>query len=794
MTTTSREDRHTTASAQEREACWQDVPPGERMARWEARMNQYLAAYTADPANRDGRLFLQKLLREQADQPLAAVEVSARALYTTFFNRDGTGEIAGFVRRLLTTTTRQERDANGGLIENLAHIYGPESATRALRLIREHGTGTPLGTDIHTGEEVLLPHRPRPHVFICGNTGVGKSALSRHLALADIRAGHGVAVIEPHGTLVRDILAGIPESRVQDVLYLDLMDAQAPFGLNLFACPDPTNLVEAAKVSSFLLHLFERVWGTGLQNAPLVAMVVRHLTATLVEHGLTLSEAPLLLYDAVVRHRLTATLTNRQSRLFWQDYERRSQRDRTDLISSTVNKLDALLSSLCAPILSQQTTVPFRHIMDEGKILLVQLSPLVQEASRLIGASILAQLLMASFSRISDTPEEKRKPFFVYCDEWHHLVTEDAATWIHEARKASVVLHLANQSLEQLPDANRAAALSAGALVVFRVSSPDDSKTFAASFDHTPPLEQTGVEPVRAPVSDVVGHLVRRGHTNPVVGRFVSEYLMPLEALIRKVGVSQHAFTLGCAFIYPSHLIDGQRLVNECLSACMQTGRADGFISPLALLILGGAADERSTDVFQQHIRSSVADGYVLKGFSASVNLYGRPGFRTEQGLTTFLASSARPGLLRRLFGLSRTVPDSVTAFARMLRSFREVMEILATEPILVDTGQYAPVFRPRPYQDVENQIANELTQLENFTCWVKLLTGEHVIRTTPPPTGIAAGELAERIQRVKQHMRRLGYVREAKDVAEDVEKRHAQLRSPDSPGRGADRPPPASA
>jgi energy-coupling factor transporter ATP-binding protein EcfA2 len=775
--------RHSlTASEQERAALWQEVPEAEQMARWEAQTNEWLASQLRDPGNPGARAFLQKLLRGSETEPLEDVEVSARALYTTFFDEAGRGESIDFVRRVLKLTTKAEREAQFDLIAVLLQIYGGESAEEALRLVRERHQATVLGTDLTTGEEVLLPYKARPHVVLVGNTGSGKSTLLKHM-IADtvsISRGLGVAVIDPHdGALVNDVLGLIPERRLKDVVYLNFTDVSAPFPLNVFACEDPGSMTEAGQVASFVMHLYETLFfaGGGLAGAPQFSQIMRNSSRVMIEQGLTMAEIPLLLTDDTVRERLTATLRNPQVKLFWEEYNRRNARARTELTASTANKLDAFLSDpLVRNIVSQRQTIPWRRLMDERAIILITLSRQQEQASQLVGATILGQLLMASFSRMgaASCPE-----FHVFADEWQNLVTSDVATWIHEARKGHCVLHLANQSLSQLSPVNQQAALSAGALVVFRVGAGEDAKTLAQSLDHTPAPE------IRAPVSDVVGHLLRRGHSHAAVSQFITEYLRPLEAFIRKVGVYQHEFAFGCTVIHPSHLIDGQRLVNDVLVEAMRTGRGDGFIPPLALLTLGGATDERITHVFSDHIKRKALNNYVVEGFYQSANTFGRPGFRTEQALQRFLASYTKPGLLGRLFGIPRQVPDSVRAFVRLLRSLGEVQEILSQQPVLVETGESPAVYRPHSFADAAAAAANCLSQMDNYTARVKTLSGEHFIKTSPAPQGVSSEALTARLHAVKERMFERGLCRrDARDVEKEVAERHEALRGP-----GADRP-----
>jgi hypothetical protein len=762
----------TTASAQERAAFWQDVPAAERMARWEARMNQELAAYTADPANPGALPFLQKLLRARETQALEDVEVSARALYRTFFDQEGRGEIGDFVRRLMQTTTKAERETQCAFIAELVKIYGAESAAEVLRMLRERHQATVLGTSLTTGQEVLLPHAPRPHVVMVGNTATGKSTLLKHMIADTISRGLGVAVIDPHdGALVNDVLGLVPECRLRDVYYLSLTDVHAPFPLNVFAVDDPGDMEKAGQAASFVMHLYETLFfaSGGLASAPQFSQVMRNISRVMIERGLTMAEIPLLLTDETVRERLTATSNNPQVKQFWDEYQRQTPRQRWEWTASTTNKIDAYLSEpLIRNIVSQQATIPWRRLMDDRAIVLISLSRAWEQASQLVGATILGQMLMASFSRMSAPacPE-----FHVFCDEWQNLVTSDVATWIHEARKGHCVLHLANQSLSQLSPENQQAALSAGALVAFRVGAAEDAKTLAASLDHTPEPE------IRAPVSDVVGHLIRRGHSHPVAGQFVTDYLKPLEALIRSEGFNQHEFSLGCARIYASHLVEGQRLVNDVLVEAMRTGRADGHIPPLALLVLG-AADPRSTWVLYYYLKRSAFHGH-LEDFDEGARLFGRPGFlANEQKAVAFLHEAARVSVLEHL--TPGVVAERASAFLRMLKSLRAAMAVLAQQPILVVTGESPAVFSPRSFTDAAAALANSLSRMENFTCRVRLPSGEeHLIRTHPAPERVSGDALTARIRAVKERMFERGYCRDAREVAKLVEERHEALRRP---------------
>lgn len=172
--------------------------------------------------------------------------------------------------------------------------------------------------------------------------------------------------------------------------------------------------------------------------------------------------------------------------------------------------------------------------MDDGKILLILLSPRFEEASRLIGALILTQLQTAAFSR-SDTPEERRRPFMLFIDEFQRWDFGAMAVFIHEARKWKIASCFAFQTLQALSDANRAAVLACGNLMVFRVSGLD-APVLARQFDATPVPQNIGVqlEPIHVPVADCIDHLVRYGHSDPRVARFGQGILRNFEHFMRE--------------------------------------------------------------------------------------------------------------------------------------------------------------------------------------------------------------------------------------------------------------------
>jgi hypothetical protein len=318
--------------------------------------------------------------------------------------------------------------------------------------------------------------------------------------------------------------------------------------------------------------------------------------------------------------------------------------------------------------------------------------------------------------------------------------------------------------------------LGASTRITFRVS-PESARELAGAYDTTPTQHVIGEEPIRSPVSDVVGHLGHKGHHHPVVARFVSDYLRPLEALIRKVGTWQYPFEFGCVLLTAAHLIEGQRLVNEVLAEANRSGRGDGFIPPYALFILGGAADDGITHVFSNHFRRRFLSGPDFLGLTPSANAFGRPTFLADEAAVAALLHKklARRRVWDDVFRSRMTTPGP--SFLKMLKSLRAVMAILSREPVMVDTGQYRPRLQQRTFADQLGEIQNQLTNLKNYQAKAKTLSGEYTIKTLPPPKGVSGPALQERLARIKRQMRFLGITRPVVEVLAEVRKRHDRLR-----------------
>jgi hypothetical protein len=641
-----------------------------------------------------------------------------------------------------------------------------------------------IGTDINNNEDVAIYQKDRPQgLYIIGTTGTGKSTLIATLILTDINQGLGVCLIEPHGDLTKSVLSCIPDSRLPDVVLLDLMDTEYPFGLNIFECRDAADIIEVAKTVSFVFHVFEKMWGVG-PGTPRLAQVLRNVTQTLIENpGTTFGEIPFLFWNEEARNQLVSNVKNQQVRLFWERYNQRSRRDREEYVESTDNKVDAYLSNdQIRHIVSQaKTSIDFRKIMDEGKILLILLSPQLEEISRLIGSVLIGKLLMAAFSRV-DTDEDKRRQFNLYCDEYQRFATSDFRSFIDEARKFKVAITLSHQSLSQLDEENRTAATGAANMIAFRVSG-EDGKELAKNFDTTPTQAVVGEEPVRAPVADVISHLVNKGHNDERVTRFAQRYLQRLEDFVDKKydQYPPHEGDYDTTYITGADIRKGRELLNDCLYRCMSRKSASFQVAPLAIYILAYSQFDGlcfGIDTFINRDWWPFGPKY-LRGFKDQANRFGSP---------EFIEDDCIEGYLSLFKEKERAGPRAVV---EMIRDLRHTMRTLTDYPVEVDTGQYKPKLQPRQHLDMENEIANSLSQRPDFQAKVRMRSGEYDIQTNQKPSGISGSALTVCIDGIKRRMRREGHCRSYLEVEREISERQERWKDRGTRGQRPGGPPP---
>ncbi len=314
----------------------------------------------------------------------------------------------------------------------------------------------------------------RRHMYVIGKSGTGKSVLLENMIYSDIRAGHGLAVVDPHGDLVEKILDLIPSNRVNDVVYFNPSDVDHPIAFNPLETVDPKY---RHLVASGLVGVFKKIWADSW--GPRLEYILRNAILSLLEYpSSTLLGITRILVDKYYRKKVLEKVTDPVVRSFWIDeYDNYNEKFRTEAISPIQNKIGQFLSSaIIRNIVGQpKSTIDLKSIMDEQKVLLMDLSKgrVGEDNSALLGAMMITKIQLAAMSRI-DISEKDRKDFFLYVDEFQNFATESFATILSEARKYRLNLIIAHQYIEQLGDVVKAAVFgNVGTMIVFRIGAED---------------------------------------------------------------------------------------------------------------------------------------------------------------------------------------------------------------------------------------------------------------------------------------------------------------------------------
>ena len=322
----------------------------------------------------------------------------------------------------------------------------------------------------------------RGHMYIVGKTGTGKTTLIENLAVSDIKTGNGLALIDPHGDLAEDILHFVPKRRIRDVIFFNPADLEYPIAFNpLENVPSDFHHLIASGLISTFKKIWADFWGPRLEH------ILRHSILTLLEHpGSTLLDLPRLLTDKEFRKRILEHITHQQVKDFWLfEFDKYSAWLRSEAISPILNKIGQFLISIpLRNIVGQkENTFDLRKVLDEGKILIVNLAKgkIGEDNCALLGAMIVTKIQLAALSR-SDLPENKRRPFYLYVDEIHNFLTLSFADILSEARKYGLNLILSHQYIDQLDERIRTAVFgNVGTIISFRVGA-EDAKYLAREF------------------------------------------------------------------------------------------------------------------------------------------------------------------------------------------------------------------------------------------------------------------------------------------------------------------------
>ena len=314
----------------------------------------------------------------------------------------------------------------------------------------------------------------RRHMYFIGKTGMGKSTVLENMIIQDILNNKGVAVIDPHGDLVEKIIDFIPAHRVNDVIYFNPSDLDFPIAFNVL---ETVNIEQRHLVVSGLIGVFKKIWADSW--GPRLEYVLHHAISALLEYpGSTLLGIMRMLTDKAFRKRVIDKISDPVVKAFWVDeYSKYPDRFQAEAIAPIQNKVGRFLSSaLIRNILGQvKSSFSMRDIMDGEKILLLNLSKgrVGEDNSALLGAMMITNIQLAAMSRI-DTPEEERKDFYLYVDEFQNFATESFANILSEARKYRLNLIVAHQYIEQVEESVQAAIFgNVGTIVAFRIGAAD---------------------------------------------------------------------------------------------------------------------------------------------------------------------------------------------------------------------------------------------------------------------------------------------------------------------------------
>ncbi len=318
----------------------------------------------------------------------------------------------------------------------------------------------------------------RQHVYILGKSGTGKSVLMFNMIIQNIVNGEGVCMVDPHGENVEAVLAAIPPHRIKDVIYFNPADPDYHIGFNVLELVDPQY---KHLVASGLMGIFTKIWANAW-SARMEYILNNTILALLDTPGTTLLGIPRMLVDKDYRQTIISNLKDPVIKAFWiHEYESWQDKFRNEAIAPIQNKVGQFLSTaIIRNVVGQsKSTINIFDMMNQGKIFLVNVSKgrIGEDNSALLGGMIITKIQLAAMERVR-IPEDDRRDFYLYVDEFQNFVTDAFASILSEARKYRLNLTVAHQYTAQLISDKSSAVRDAvfgnvGTMIVFRVGSDD---------------------------------------------------------------------------------------------------------------------------------------------------------------------------------------------------------------------------------------------------------------------------------------------------------------------------------
>ncbi|MFA7216847.1 MAG: type IV secretory system conjugative DNA transfer family protein [Candidatus Paceibacterota bacterium] len=357
--------------------------------------------------------------------------------------------------------------------------------------------GTLLGINSYRNTDTkinILDEDRLRHFYTIGQTGTGKSTLLKNMIIQDIKNGHGVCMIDPHGIDMMDIMANIPKDRFNDVIYFDPSYIERPMALNMLEY-DPRFPEQKTFVVNELFSIFQKLYGGAPESmGPMFEQYFRNATMLVIEDpetGSTLLDVSRVMSDKTFRDLKISRCKNPVVVEFWKEVAEKAGGEATlaNIVPYITSKFDVFLANeIMRPIIAQEkSSFNFRDIMDNRKILLVNLSKgrLGDINANLIGLILVGKILMSALSR-ADIIGKDFPPFYLYIDEFQNVTTNSISTILSEARKYKLSLNIAHQFIAQLEEGIRDAVFgNVGSIVSFRVGAEDAEyleKQFAPVF------------------------------------------------------------------------------------------------------------------------------------------------------------------------------------------------------------------------------------------------------------------------------------------------------------------------
>ena len=314
----------------------------------------------------------------------------------------------------------------------------------------------------------------RRHMYVIGKTGMGKSTILENMIVEDMRAGRGVAVVDPHGDLAEKIIQYIPDERADDVIYFNPADFNYPIAFNVVEEVDP---MYRHLVASGLIGVFQKLWADSW--GPRLEYILRNAILAILDYpGATLLAITRMLSDKPFRKDVVDQIKDPVVKAFWvKEFSSYADKFASEAVAPIQNKVGQFLSSsLIRNIVGQtKSSIDIREIMDSKKIFIMNLSKgrIGEDNSQLLGAMLITKIQLAAMSRVN-VPESQRLDFYLYVDEFQNFATESFANILSEARKYKLNLIMGHQYIEQLSETVAAAVFgNVGTLVVFRVGASD---------------------------------------------------------------------------------------------------------------------------------------------------------------------------------------------------------------------------------------------------------------------------------------------------------------------------------